>query len=343
MFNSQVLDVAIGLVLMFFVLALTSSSIVEAISGILKIRSKQLENGIVQIVDDPDFIYSTSIYSALAGSAGRPPSYISAKAFADAVVEGITTAKSLAADANALEDLLPAPLKTRLTMLTHQLGSDVTSVKAGIEHWFDEVMDRVSGSYKRWSQIILFLVGLVLTIGLNASTTHVAGTLWHEPAVRDAVTQAARGEAEAHPTSSPDISKIADDVKSIDSLGLPIGWHAWDANAGPVLTPIGWLVTAFLILLGAPFWYGFLTQLISLRSAGNKPPLAADDPTSATAATTATTASVALVPAAVAGAALGGPPPAPPAPSAAAPAAPVPLSDLLDRPEFGPYAPSSTG
>src|SRR5690242_16691613 len=115
MFNSQVLDVAIGLVLMFFVLALTSSSIVEAISGIFKIRSKQLEKGISQIVENPDLIYNTSVFTALAGastnraSAGsadgtpRRPSYVSAKAFADAIVEMISTAKSGVADAAALE------------------------------------------------------------------------------------------------------------------------------------------------------------------------------------------------------------------------------------------------
>jgi len=332
MFDSQVLDVAIGLVLMFFVLALTSSSIVEAISGILQVRSKKLEQGIEQIVGDPKLIRETSIYSALAGSTQRKPSYMSAKSFADAVVEGISTLKAGVADAGQLEALLPASLRTRLTALTHEAGSDITAIKAGLESWFDDVMDRVSGSYKRWSQIVLFLIGLVLTIGLNASTTHVAGTLWHAPAVRDAVTQAARGQAETscscaastRPTSdrsissSLDVSAIARDVNNADGLGLPIGWNGWDKNAGPVLTPLGWLITAFLILLGAPFWYGLLTQLVSLRSSGNKPPPAAKDQTSATVAVAASTASG--------------------APALAATAEPPPLSELLEHPAFGPFA-----
>jgi len=286
MFDSQVLDVAIGLVLMFFLLALTASSIVEAISGALQVRSTKLEQGIEQIVGKPEFIYGTSIYQALAGAStskkARKPSYLSAKAFADAVVEAIGTAKAGVANAEQLEAALPAPLQKRLTALSHEVGSDITAVKAGLEHWFDEVMSRIAGAYKRWSQVVLFVIGLALAVGFNASATHAAGTLWHEPAVRDAVVQAARGTAAANPKASADLNAIAQQVKNVNSLGLPIGWSAWYANAGIPLTVIGWVVTAFLVLLGAPFWYGLLTQLVSLRSSGNKPPTAADDPTSAT-------------------------------------------------------------
>src|SRR5215475_7150893 len=53
MLDSQVLEVAIGLVVMFFLLALASSSIVEAIAGVFNIRGRQLENAIKGLVSDP--------------------------------------------------------------------------------------------------------------------------------------------------------------------------------------------------------------------------------------------------------------------------------------------------
>ena len=44
----------------------------------------------------------------------------------------------------------------------------------------------------------------------------------------------------------------------------------------------GWLVTALLVTLGAPFWFGLLTKVVSLRSTGAEPPPAGSDPGSAT-------------------------------------------------------------
>src|SRR5215475_9551094 len=68
MFDSPIVDIAIGLVVMFFLLALTSSSIVEAISGVLNIRGKQLETAIQQLVSDPEHtldVWNTSVFGAL--------------------------------------------------------------------------------------------------------------------------------------------------------------------------------------------------------------------------------------------------------------------------------------
>jgi hypothetical protein len=49
------------------------------------------------------------------------------------------------------------------------------------------------------------------------------------------------------------------------------------------LTAGGWLVTALLIMLGAPFWFGVLSKLVSLRAAGERPPKASGQEDSATA------------------------------------------------------------
>ena len=43
MFESQAIETAIGLVLMFFVIALAASSLVETISQVLKLRAKDEE------------------------------------------------------------------------------------------------------------------------------------------------------------------------------------------------------------------------------------------------------------------------------------------------------------
>jgi hypothetical protein len=298
-FDSQALDVAIGLVLLFFVLALASSSIVEALAGILNIRGKKLKNAINQLVTDPEKtlkVWETSVFGALqagtratATSRGkskktRTPAYVSARSFADATIEAISELKTGAKSAVALEQQLPAPLKTRLDAITNEVGSDLTAIKAGLEKWFDETMERAAGAFKRWSQITLVVVALLLTVSLNASTTRVAMTLWNQAAVRDSVVQAARNvsvDENAQQTSS-DLKGVSDTVGSLKSLKLPVGWNDWDSQTGAAGTIAGWLITALLVMLGAPFWYGLLTRLVSLRSTGEKPSPAAQDPTSAT-------------------------------------------------------------
>ena len=45
-------------------------------------------------------------------------------------------------------------------------------------------------------------------------------------------------------------------------------------------SPFGWLITAFAITLGAPFWFDLLNKLVSIRSAGKKPKEEVEDITS---------------------------------------------------------------
>jgi hypothetical protein len=287
--DSSVLDVAIGLVLVFFLLALASSSVVEAIAGISRVRSKYLEKGIKALVGDPSMIYDTSVFGALSAGSGarsgksRKPSYVSARAFADAVVESITTIKSTAHTAEQVKERLPENLRKRLDAITNEVGTDVLAIKAKLEEWFDDSMDRVSGAFKRWSQIVLVVIALVLTIATNSSATRVAATLWNQPAVREAAVQAARNVSTDKDAATPkDIKGTAATVNTLQSLGLPVGWKHWDSEAGPVGTVLGWFLTALLVMLGAPFWYGLLTKLVSLRSTGPPPEKASDDPASAT-------------------------------------------------------------
>jgi hypothetical protein len=293
MFGSQVLEVAIGLVLMFFVLALASSSIVELIARVLNTRAKQLEDGIRSMVGDPGLIYNTSVFGALSGASGanapkdktRKPSYVSARAVADATVEAIGLMKGAGQSADAVRGALSDNLRHRLDAITNEVGDDLTKIKASLETWFDETMDRVSGAYKRWAQTVLVIVALGLAIAANASTTRVAASLWNDPSVRTAVTRAATNVASPNgkPATPKDLKGVADTVDSLKGLALPVGWGKnWHNPGGYAGTVLGWIVTALLVMLGAPFWYGLLTKLVSLRSAGGTPPKAGQDPTSAT-------------------------------------------------------------
>ena len=137
----------------------------------------------------------------------------------------------------------------------------------------------------------IFVVGLFIAIAANASTFDVAEKLWRDPVTRQAVAETA-GRVATDESTQTEITSVAETTDQLTELGLPIGWdqatrdewthwnpfESWSRYG----TVLGWIVTALLVMLGAPFWFDVLTKLASSRSAGAKPPTAATDPSSAT-------------------------------------------------------------
>ncbi|MEU4240747.1 hypothetical protein [Actinoplanes sp. NPDC026619] len=295
MFGSLALETAIGLALVFFVVASLASAIVEGISRLLRKRARDLEQTIGQMLSGSmtydgtaksalELFQGTSIYESaeMAASRGRRlfrkkvgPAYLSARSFADAIDELSDKLTHTPVDG----------LNKRLAKFKLD-GADLTlEAKAALENWFDETMGRLGGAYKRWVTGVLFVVGLGLSAAGNVSAFHAAQTLWQQPAVRQAAIDAA---AQAAAKSTTPDSVVAENVKTVQDLaglGLPVGWEQgthWSDAAWTVSHLAGWLVTALLLMLGAPFWFDILSRLVSLRTTGAKPPTAAQDPGAAT-------------------------------------------------------------
>ena len=304
MFGSQVLEAAIGLFLTFFIVALGASSIVEIISRLFGKRAKDLESAIGGMLagttaDATDVekalasFRGTSIYDAAQAAAGRSlfrrkwkrPSYISAKAFADAITEMTDLDMSS----------LPAGVAKRVQAIVREASTDLRSVKAGLEGWFDENMSRVEGAYKRWVTMLLFVIGSMIAITANASTFHVADRLWHDPVTRQVVADSAN-KVVADGSGATELQSVADTTDQLVELGVPVGWdepsravwrphpvwQIWTWSWAQLGFVAGWLLTGILVTLGAPFWFDLLTKVVSLRNNGPKPPTAQQDPTSAT-------------------------------------------------------------
>jgi hypothetical protein len=179
-----------------------------------------------------------------------------------------------------------------------QAGSDRDKFQTALETAFNQLMDRVSGWYKRRSQLFLFVIALAIAGGLNADSFTIGQRLWKDDVLRAAVVAQATSTAAAGKAScttggqantsatqsgtptSPNTSNAAplettaECVDEVKQLGLPIGWTkatSPNTSAQDVAKAFGLLLTAFAIMLGAPFWFDFLGQVAQLRSAGAKP------------------------------------------------------------------------
>lgn len=286
MFGSQALETAIGLALMFFIFATAASAITEIISGLLKKRSSDLEDALESLLTTGDL--PAEVAAAVPGdiekliehaSGKAQTSYLSAKSFADAATELVAKGQNIGA------------LQGKMDTLAREAQGQIAEVKAGLETWFDEAMGVAQDKYSKWASLVLFLTGLILVVALNASMITVAQDLWTDSAARDAVVQAAGSVEDVSAECDEEgtaVEQAQCSVENISTFQLPIGWaeeQRWDGTAGDVavwwLTHlVGWLLTAALLMLGAPFWFDLLGKIVNLRAAGQRPATAAENPTS---------------------------------------------------------------
>ncbi len=293
MFGSQILEVVVGLVMIYLVLSVGCSGIKEIISAASSMRSKMLEEGIRSMLQRQDRDLTTELYKhpliASMARAGAKPSYITARSFSLALFDLLAPAAGLQFRTfqdlrNGVSQLPAVALRGTLLSLIDSSAGDLEAARGRIEGWFNDTMDRVSGWYKRKAQIIIFVAGLILCAAVNADTLMVVKELWNDEATRNAVVAAAEKKVQQDApadamTNGQSLKSAVSDIRSVS--GPPIGWssEADDTRSLPE-TPVSWilkilgiLLSSFAIVLGAPFWFDVLNNLLKLnpRSSGSRP------------------------------------------------------------------------
>ena len=253
MFGSEILDVAIGLIMMFLLLSLVVSSIKEAIETVLNGRSKGLERGIREMFGDigrnglvPAFYNHPLIGSLFVGKykPGRTrnlPSYIPSRMFALAVIDLIANehaapGKTPATESSILQSFegalgnMPggAHLRGALEPLLLASGGKLAALQAQLEDWFNSTMDRVAGWYKRQTQIIIAIIGLSLAAFMNIDSLSVVRYLNTNQTTRSVLMNRIEQYRQTHATAEgPKTTDLIDPLGWIERQGgLPLGWAA---------------------------------------------------------------------------------------------------------------------
>jgi hypothetical protein len=164
-------------------------------------------------------------------------------------------------------------------------------VQKKAEKWFDDAMDRVSGWYKRNTQLFILFCALVVTVAANVDTLKIINQLWYEydETTGSALVSAAEGlirDRDKLESLEAPMEKLMQIQEELQRQPLPIGWHKGEferfvehfKDEGPARIP-GWLLTTIAVSLGAPFWFQLLNKIVSLRSTGNRPPKASEEKT----------------------------------------------------------------
>jgi hypothetical protein len=193
-----------------------------------------------------------------------------------------TSAQKLAA--NPATEKVGKPLVSMIDAA----GGDVAKLKQSLTDWYNSAMDRVSGWYKYRTQWMLFWIGLVLAMALNADAVRIVKQLSTDSTLRQSIVAAAQSAKQpdgqgAQPIANQ-IDQARQQVSAIQNLGIPLGWTNplqqnrqealadafWStpnvASEGLLQVLFGWLLTAVAVSLGAPFWFDMLNKIMVVRS-----------------------------------------------------------------------------
>jgi hypothetical protein len=94
--------------------------------------------------------------------------------------------------------ILPEQLRAGLLTLIDAAGSDVAKARENIETWFNGGMERVSGWYKRRTQIIILFLGFGIAGVFNVDTIIMAHRLSTDKSLRESLVAAAGDYAKAN-------------------------------------------------------------------------------------------------------------------------------------------------
>lgn len=291
--GSPIIEVAIGLSFVFFLLSLIVSGGTEFAAWVSKQRAANLVKGIEGLIGDRAVVRGVIAHPLVQSDVTTPPtqdrpSYVSARNFTLALLQTVREqGDALDESFDELKRTIAAmpadsPLGMQLRALLAEGEMTAAEFRGAVEGWFDDAMDRVSGWYKRWAQRIGIALAIVVTVVFNASAIRIVERLSSDPAVRTGVVARAEttvktGKRGAAPVGSPKDAgkKVEDAYAGLESLKLPLMWSGENVPwAGPqafILTLIGWAITVAAISLGAPFWFDTLSRLARLRTTGVRP------------------------------------------------------------------------
>ncbi len=321
------LEIVIAICLIYALFAGMVSSLTELISQMLSMRGRVLFEGLVMMLEEDEFhpgipgflrpflshdaklvekLYRHPLIDSLSPAGSSRPSYISPQILSAALVQVLSHDGSLTGLRQALDN--------RTTWLGRLLGpmldeaaGDLEQFKARVEAHFNAVSDRISGWFKRRTQVAMFVVGFLLAILFNVDSIYIFQHLEKNPVlVQSLVAQAEKIEADRQQQTPITEDAAADvtersaatvqdlrgklknlnqQISNFEQMGLPIGWYSTQAQvkAGPTMQDyivsqflepmkwIGWLITALAGVLGAPFWFDAISKLFAIRGAGRKP------------------------------------------------------------------------
>jgi hypothetical protein len=284
---STILEIVIGLFLIYYILGLFVSAITSWFTKGLEIRANDLEKYLTELFKDKeslDNVLKHPLINALkpirltpivgfftGGTTEYKAEKIPPATFIQALFgQTIEVGKNIDDVKKAIKDVtntLPedSQLRKDINRLVEDAGSDLTKLRETIASWFDGAMQKASEIYTAHARRIVIALALVITLITGADSIDIAKQLWDQPNLR-AVASAKAIEVAEGSELEPDIQVL---VTTLDDLELEYHNDWWNTrntadNPNAILLKIlGLAITWGAVSQGSSFWYDVMKKVSS--------------------------------------------------------------------------------
>ena len=186
---TALVDVAIGLIVIYLGASLFVTVLNEYVSQTLKLRGRQLARDLVSLINGDnnaqkviDYLKSnpalTKFFeSGRTWAVAKIPSYVDPKVLAQVLIGGAqkdpTTKASLETVVTSLKSLPESKLKTQLLALSQSSSKQVDDLIENVSKWADQTLTMMGEVYKKKLQWISFGIGLVVAVVFNIDTVAI--------------------------------------------------------------------------------------------------------------------------------------------------------------------------
>jgi len=289
------LDAFIGLVGIYLTLSLLVTAIGEGISQTWGLRGRNLrqvfvgligQNATTQLYLHPR-IRQLMQYDAPSNWLRKQwlkfgfglPSYIPPEIAAEVILELQLGAPLSQLQLSPLEiqrrlqQLPDSATKQSLQQLWLQSSADSEKFKTLVQDWFNDRSDRALGWFKRQLGVLQLGLGLMIAIGMNVDSIGLYQKLFADPLARQHAVQLAEHLA-TQPQLMAELCRSdktqcisTSELKQQLSQSAPLLGRTAEMNVLPSEPWVwfGYLLTAFALSLGAPFWFDILQKLMAVK------------------------------------------------------------------------------
>lgn len=291
----EMLDAFIGLVGIYLTLSLLVTAIGEGISQASGMRGRNLRQVFTGLVGKQhttrfyqhprirqlmQFDVPTNVLRKLWLKCGFGlPSYIPADIATEVLLEqqfGVPLSQLRQSPfeiGQRLEQLPDSATRSSLLHFWQQSNADPQQFQLLVQDWFNDRCDRAVGWFKRQLGVLQLCIGLIVAVGMNVDSIALYQKLFSDPIARQQAVLLAENLA-TNPQLAAELCRT-DKSACIDTMALkqqlsqtaPLLGHAADGATWPTnpLTWLGYLLTAFALSLGAPFWFDVLQKLMAVK------------------------------------------------------------------------------
>ncbi|MBI5824667.1 MAG: hypothetical protein HZB18_11610 [Chloroflexi bacterium] len=284
----QVLEVAIGLIFVYYVLGSIVSMITQWINEALETRGKALERYLVKIVGDAkieDLVKLPQLqalrpiryksFLSVFGAATEPKKIekIPVATLVDAYFDlvGLTSNKevNLHQLAELVDNLPDSEGKQAFIQWIQQGVTSVEDLRKRTTAYFSGMMEQAAATFRANARSFVIILSAAVTILFGTDSIQLAKTLWSNAELRTL----AAAKAEMVVAQEGADASIDDLIKDLGDLTIKIGWWQTErpADGADVMTwvtfvllkALGLGITTAAVSQGSSFWYDLLKKIVS--------------------------------------------------------------------------------